>query len=220
MTPRRLGLVVLLLTGCGGLAKLGAPAVPYQTETPAVGEVPEGLLMDVIRDGNLIVLGTPVDRVSEAGFFTPKFQLGSRETWYNVKILVDSVAKGNLRRARKVDLGGVPIWLRPAPPFPSLAANEIVVQYPEVESAKTHWGLAPVLNVGEQAVFIFKKCWNCLPVTGLPNPRGPYYVAHPWVAMTWGSKLRPGEWSRVVRLVGELQARRSDQPVAARSPFN
>jgi hypothetical protein len=209
MIPRRLGLLGLLLAGCSTYGKLTAPAVPLRPEPPSPGEVPEGLLLDVIRDGDLVVLGTPVDRVSEAGFFTPQFQLGSKETWYSVKIVVDSVAKGNPRRARKVDLGSLPAWLNPGPPFPSLAHNEIVVQYPESESVKMHWGLAPVLTLGERAVFIFKKCWNCLPLTGLPNPRGPYYVAHPWVAMTWGSKLPVGDWSRVVRLVDELRSKRA-----------
>jgi len=211
MISRRLGLLGLLLAGCSTYGKLAAPATPYRAEPPTVGEVPDGLLLDVIRDGDLVVLGTPVDRVSEAGFFTPKFQLGSRETWYSVKIVVDSVAKGNPRRARRVDLGGLPAWLNPGQPFPTLAGNEIVVQYPESESLKMHWGLAPVLTLGERAVFIFKKCWNCLPLTGLPNPRGPYYVAHPWVAMTWGSKLQPAEWSRVVRLVDKLHSRRASR---------
>jgi hypothetical protein len=209
MIPRRLGLLGLLLAGCSTYGKLTAPAVPYPIELPRLGEVPDGLLLDVIRDGDLVVLGTPVDRVSEAGFFTPKFQLGSRETWYSVRIVVDSVAKGNPRRARRVDLGSLPAWLNPGQPFPNLAHNEIVVQYPETESGRMHWGLAPVLTLGEQAVFIFKKCWNCLPLTGLPNPRGPYYVAHPWVAMTWGSKLPVGDWSRVVRLVDELRSKRA-----------
>lgn len=206
MTPRRLGLLAFfLLTSCVTYERLLAPAVPYAGETPAVGEVPDGRLMDLIRDGDLVVLGTPVERVSETGIFTPNLQAGAKETWYSVRVVVDSVAKGNLHRARTVDFGILPAFLRPGPPFPTLAANEIVVQYPEVESVHMHWGLAPVLTLGERAVFIFKKCWNCVPLSGLPNPRGPYYLANPWVAMTWGSKLRPGEWSRVVRLVEELQ---------------
>lgn len=213
MIPGRLRSLALFLalTSCSTYGKLTAPAVPYQTATPSVGEVPDGRILELLRDGDLVVLGTPVDRVSEAGFFTPKFQLGSRETWYSVKIAVDSVAKGDPHRARMVDLGIVPAFLNPGQPFPSLAANEIVVQYPEVESANTHWGLAPVLTLGEPAIFIFKKCWNCLPLTGLPNPRGPYYVANPWVAMTWGSKLPAGEWTRVVRLAQELHSRRASR---------
>jgi len=42
-------------------------------------------------------------------------------------------------------------------------------------------------------------------------PRGPYYLAHPWVAMTWGSKLPPAEWTRVVRLTDELRSRRASR---------
>jgi hypothetical protein len=206
MTPRRLALAILfLLTSCTTYERLVAPAAPYASETPVVGEVPDGRLLSLIRDGDLVVLGTPVERVSEAGLFSPKFQAGAKETWYSVRVVVDSVAKGSLRRARSVDLGILPAFLRPAPPFPVLADNEIVVQYPEVESVHMHWGLAPVLVLGEQAVFIFKKCWNCVPLAGLPNPRGPYYLANPWVAMSWGSKLPRGEWTRVVRLVEESQ---------------
>jgi hypothetical protein len=132
--------------------------------------------------------------------------------------VVDSVLKGNPRHTRTVDLGGIPAWLNPGPPFPALAADEIVVQYPEVESVNMHWGLAPALTLGEQAVFIFKKCWNCVRLTGLPNPRGPYYLANPWVALTWGSKLPPAEWPRVVRLAkqlrGEHTLRRRPSPPA------
>jgi hypothetical protein len=210
MTPGKAGWLALsfVLASCSTYQKLVAPAVPYGTETPDVGKVPDGRLIDLIRDGDLIVLGTPVERVSEEGVFTAQFQAGSKETWYSVRVVVDSVVKGNPRRARTVDLGGVPAWLNPGPPFPTLAGNEIVVQYPEVESVNMHWGLAPVLTLGERAVFIFKKCWYCVALTGLPNPRGPYYLAHPWVAMTWGSKLRPSEWPRMVRLVEELRGQR------------
>ena len=211
MTPQRVAVFSLMLAACSTVAKIGAPATPYRTDTPAVGEVPDEQLIDVIRHGDLVVLGTPVDRVSEAGFFTPKFQMGARETWYSVKVVVDSVVKGNLRRAQKVDLGMLPAWLNPGPPFPSLEANEIVVQYPETESPNMHWGLAPVLTLGERAILILKKCWYCLPITGISNPRGPYYTANPWVAMTWGSKLPPSEWSRVVRLTEELRSARASR---------
>ena len=211
MTPQWIAVLMLTLAACTTVGKLGAPATPYRTDTPRVGEIPDPELIDVIRKGDLIVLGTPVDRVSEAGFFTPKFQMGARETWYTVKIAVDSVVKGKLRSAKKVDLGMLPVWMNPGPPFPSLEANEIVVQYPETESPNMHWGLAPVLNLGERAVFIFKKCWYCLPLTGVANPRGPYYVANPWVAMSWGSKLPPDEWSRVVRLTESLRSPRASR---------
>jgi hypothetical protein len=211
MHSQQVAALSLMLAACSTVGKLGAPATPYPIDTPAIGEVPDGQLLDVIRDGDLVVLGTPVDRVSEAGFFTAKFQMGARETWYSVKVVVDSVVKGKLRSAKTVDLGMLPAWLNPGPPFPNLASNEIVVQYPETESPNMHWGLAPVLTLGERAVFIFKKCWYCLQLTGMPNPRGPYYVAHPWVAMTWASKLPPGEWSRVARLTESLRSNRASR---------
>jgi hypothetical protein len=200
---------LVALAACATHQTPAAPAEPHRAEPPSVGEVPDRRLLDIIRDGDLVVLGTPIERASEAGIFTANLQVGSRETWYSVKIVVDSVAKGNPRRARRVDFGSLPGWLAPPPPFPTLAENEIVVQYPEVESPDTHWGLAPVLTLGERAVFIFKKCWNCVALTGMPMPRGPYYQAHPWVAMTRGSKLPPAEWTRVVRLTDQLRSGRA-----------
>jgi hypothetical protein len=200
---------LVALAACATHQAPAAPAEPYRAEPPGLGEVPDRRLLDIIRDGDLVVLGTPIERASEAGIFTANLGMGSREAWYSVKIVVDSVAKGNPRRARRVDFGSLPGWLAPPPPFPTLAENEIVVQYPEVDSPNNHWGLAPVLTLGERAVFIFKKCWNCVPLTGMPAPRGPYYQAHPWVAMTRGSKLSPGEWTRVVRLTDQLRSRRA-----------
>src|SRR5262245_63641181 len=117
MAPQWIAVLTLTLAACTTVGKLGAPATPYGTETPRVGEIPDQELIDVIRKGDLIVLGTPVDRMSEAGFFTPKFQMGARETWYSVKIAVDSVVKGKLRSAKNVDLGMLPAWLNPGPPF-------------------------------------------------------------------------------------------------------
>jgi hypothetical protein len=59
---------------------------------------------------------------------------------------------------------------------------------------------------GERAIFIFKRCYYCLPITGVAHGRGPYYKANPLVALGRGSKLPAAEWGRVVRLA----ERRSD----------
>ena len=151
---------------------------------PRPGQVPDSTLSRLLRQSGLVVLGTPVDRVSEEGIFTAWFQMGNKQTWYSVRVAVDSVAKGNLRGARTVDLG----------------ANEIVVQYPETQSPSGSWGEAPRLFIGERGVYLFRKCYNCVELGGVPT-RGPYYKAHPWVAMTWASKLPPEEWLRVRRLL-------------------
>src|ERR1041385_1595558 len=95
--------LIPVLFACGTYHKLAAPAVPYTLEPPQVGEIPDGRLLDILRQGDLVVLGTPVERASEAGLFTATLQMGSKETWYSVRIVVDSVAKGNPRRARKVE---------------------------------------------------------------------------------------------------------------------
>ncbi len=203
MVVRRLAAAMLAaLAACGFLGRMGSPAVPYGTPEPAFGEVSDSLLMRVIADGDLIVLGTPVDRESEAGLFTPTFQLGAKETWYSVKVTVDSVVRGKLKHAKSVDLGFMPELLASRGRF-RLEPNDIIVQYPEVSSSRNRWAGAPPLIVGERAVFIFKRCYYCVELTGRPSRAGPYYKATPWVAMTWGSKLPPEEWPRVVRIVRE-----------------
>ncbi len=195
---------LLALAGCGAYRKLTAPATPVVARPPRVGEIPDAALLRVIREADLIVLGTPVDRVSEAGVFMPAMQLGAKETWYSVKLVVDSVAKGKLGRAKRVDLGGVPLTLVSDRRFEPLGPNEIVVQYPEVEARSSTWADAPPLDLDQRAVFLFKRCYYCVELKGLPQGRGPYYKANPLVAMTWASKLPPEEWPRVVRLIHQL----------------
>ena len=99
---------------------------------------------------------------------------------------------------------GLPPTFVPPPPFVPLAPNEIVVQYPAVTFSRSEWSAAPPPIIGERAVFIFRKCWYCLPIRGLAF-RGPYYQAHPLVAQSWGSKLDPAEWPRVTHLLPKLQ---------------
>ncbi|HEU5171008.1 MAG TPA: hypothetical protein VFU46_10750 [Gemmatimonadales bacterium] len=202
----RLHLLVVsaaLLAACGTYRKLTAPAVPHDPGLmPRVGQVPDAVLVAVLRRAGLVVLGTPVDRISEQGVFTPGMQMGNKQTWYSVRLVVDSVAKGNLGRAKTVDLGFTPLNIVSNQRFARLAKNEIVVQYPETQSPGGRWGGAPLLFAGERAVYIFRKCYYCVELGGVPT-RGPYYKAHPWVAMTWASKLPPEEWPRVVRLLNQ-----------------
>jgi hypothetical protein len=173
-----------------------------------VGQVPDSILIRVIREGDLIILGTPLDVVSDYGFLTPAFQLGAKETWYQVKVAVDSVIKGKIKSAKNVDLGMLPAALTPPPPFGRLAKNEIVVQYPAVTFIRSRWADAATLVPGERAVFIFNRCYYCLPISGLAHARGPYYTANPLVAQGWGSKLNPAEWPRVSRLLAEIKQHR------------
>ena len=105
--------------------------------------------------------------VSEHGFLTPRFQMGAKETWYDVKLVVDSVFKGKLKHAKRPDLGMLPAALTPTQPFGKLAANEIVVQYPAVTASNSDWAAAAPLVPGERAIFIFRRCYYCLPISGL-----------------------------------------------------
>jgi hypothetical protein len=201
-------LAAALLAACGTYRSLRAPAVPHDPGLmPRVGQVPDSALLKHLRQSGLVVLGTPVDRISEEGVFTPWMQMGNKQTWYSVRLVVDSVAKGNLRRAKTVDLGFAPLNIVSNQRFARLAENEIVVQYPETQSLRGSWGDAPRLFTGERAVYLFRKCYYCVELGGVPT-RGPYYKAHPWVAMTWASKLPPEDWPRVVRLLS--RSRRAD----------
>jgi hypothetical protein len=126
---------------------------------------------------------------------------------YQVKLVVDTVLKGKLKRAKHPDLGMLPAALTPPAPFGRLAANEIVVQYPVVTSRTSNWASAAPLVPGERAVFIFRRCYYCLQITGVAHGRGPYYTANPLVAMGSASKLPPGDLARVERLVEQRRRR-------------
>jgi hypothetical protein len=202
---------LLLLTplpACGLYQKATTPAEPLEGDMPAVGRVPDSVLIKLIRGGDLIVLATPLDMVSGQGLYTPSMQLGATVTWFDVKLAVDSTAKGKLKYAKSPDLGSLPAFLKPPPPFGRLARNEIVVQYPAVASSASNSATLPPPTIGERAVYIFNKCYYCLPITGIAHGRGPAYTANPLVAQGWGSKLPPAEWSRVTRLLAELKRSR------------
>jgi hypothetical protein len=193
----------LLLVSCSTFQRAREQALPLSAELPLSGQIPDSALRRAIKRAELIVLATPVALVSQHGFLTPQFQLGAKETWYDVKLSVDSVLKGKLKRAKRPDLGALPAALTPPGSFGRLAENEIVVQYPAVSASSSDWAAAPPLVPGERAVFIFRRCYYCLPITGLVTGRGPYYKANPLVAMSSESKLRPDEWPRVARLLAE-----------------
>jgi hypothetical protein len=175
---------------------------------PRPGQIPDSVLRPAIRRAELIVLATPVELASQHGFLTPQFQLGAKETWYDVKLVVESVLKGKLKRAKRPDLGVLPAVFTPLPAFGRLARNEIVVQYPAVTSSSSDWAAAPPLVPGERAIFIFRRCYYCLEISGLAHGRGPYYKANPLVAMGSESKLPPDDWPRVVRIFAEQRRRR------------
>jgi hypothetical protein len=193
----------LLLVSCSSLQRSREPAFPLSAELSLSGQVPDSVLRQAIQRAELIVLATPVELFSQHGFLTPQFQLGAKETWYDVKLSVDSVLKGKLKRAKRPDLGALPAAFTPPMAFSRLAKNEIVVQYPAVTARNSNWAAAPPLIPGERAVFIFRRCYYCLPISGLTTGRGSYYKANPLVAMTGESKLRPDEWPRVARLLAE-----------------
>jgi hypothetical protein len=194
---------LLLLASCSGFPRAREPAVPFSTAPAAPGRLPDSVLREAIRKSELIVLATPVELASQPGFPTPHIQMGAKETWFDVKLAVDSIAKGKLKRAKHPDLGVLPAILTPPPSFGRLAANEIIVQYPVVTSRKSDWAAAAPLIPGQPAVYLFRRCYYCLTITGLPNPRGGYYKANPLVALGPASKLPPTEWARVARLARE-----------------
>jgi hypothetical protein len=187
------------LLSCSSFQTALMPAYPLDAEMPNAGQVPDSALQQAIRRAELVVLATPVELASQHGFLTPRFQLGAKETWYDVKLVVDSVLKGKLRHAKRPDLGMLPAWLTPPSTFGRLAKNEIIVQYPAVTSRSSDWAAAAPLVPGERAVFLFRRCYYCLPITGIATSRG-YYKASPLVAIGRESKLRPEEWPRVIRL--------------------
>ena len=190
-------------SACGTVQTAMAPAAPLDRPVPGVGEVPDGVLLDLIRHSELIVLATPQDLLPAVGSLSPAFQLGAKETWYNVKLAVDSVGKGKLGWAKSPDLGLLPAVYAPPDPFDRLARNEIVVQYPAVTSIRSDWASAPPPIVGERAVFIFRRCWYCVTLavaTGTGN-----YKGNPLVASGWGSKLDPAEWPRVAALLTRVK---------------
>lgn len=197
--------LLLFLPACGSLQNATAPVQPLTRETPAVGEVPDATLLAVIRQSELIVLAVPQDLVPADGL-TPNFQLGAKETWYNVRLTVDTVVKGRLGQAKTPDYGFLPKMFEPSAPFDHLSRNEIVVQYPAVNTIKSDWVAAPPPVVGERAVWLFRRCYNCVPI-GYATGRGPY-KANPLVAQGWGSKLAAEEWPRVLGLLDRAKRRK------------
>lgn len=202
--PRALPLL-LALAGCGTFQQAIAPALPSDQAGFPAAPVPDSILVRALDRGELVVLATPVDISSSHGIMTASFQLGPKETWYDVKLVVDSVAKGKLGHAKSRDLGFLPAMLRPPPPFGRLAENEIIVQYPVTNASWSDWVSAAPINLGERAAFVFRKCHYCVRITGIATGRGPYYTASPWVAVGVGSKLPPEEWPRVSRLLARAR---------------
>jgi hypothetical protein len=202
------GTCLLLLASCSTFRSAVAPALPLTAGMPRPGQIPDSVLRRAVDRADLIVLATPVELASQHGFLTAQFQLGAKETWYDVKLVVDTVLKGKLKNAKRPDLGMLPEVFKPPPAFARLAGNEIVVQYPAVTSRQSLWAGAPPLVPGERAVFIFRRCYYCLQITGVAHGRGPYYTANPLVAIGWESKLSPEEWARVVSLLRQEHSRR------------
>lgn len=189
---------------CGTLQTATMPAQPSAIETPAIGAVPDAVILDAIRHSELIVLAVPTDLVPDPAL-SPGFQLGAKETWYNIRLEVDSVIKGRLGHARMPDYGFLPTAYTPPAPFDHLARNEIVVQYPAVTAIRSDWAAAPPPVVGEKAVFLFQRCWNCVAV-GLSSGRP--YRANPLVAAGWGTKLAAAEWPRVLGLLEQVRRKK------------
>ena len=94
------------ISACGAFQSARTPVPPSTRATPAIGEVPDAILLDVIRKSELIVLAVPQD--CSRPRLLPTFQLGAKETWYNVKLTVDTVVKGRLGQAKTPISGSCP----------------------------------------------------------------------------------------------------------------
>src|ERR671924_246740 len=116
--PALLSLASLIsLLSCSTFQAARSPAFPSMAEMPRPGQIPDSILRKAIRRAELIVLGTPIELASQQGFLTPQFQLGAKETWYDVKLVVDSVLKGKLKRAKRPGLGALPAAVTPPAAF-------------------------------------------------------------------------------------------------------
>src|SRR5688572_16724298 len=70
------GACASLFLCCSTFQSATAPAPPLAGDTSTPGQIPDSLLREAIRQGDLIVLATPVDMVSEHGFLTPSQPFG------------------------------------------------------------------------------------------------------------------------------------------------
>lgn len=152
-------------------------------------ETPESLVVAGMRAADLVVLAVPDTMVGE-GILAYGVQWGFREAWWNVRLTVDSVAKGKLGRAKFMDYGTLPSYLIPARPF-RLANNQIVVQH------SNRWRTA-ALNLGARAVYFLKKCYNCVELPGRTQYR---VYGHPWFAVL---ALSADQWGRVLAVRSEF----------------
>jgi hypothetical protein len=147
-----------------------------------IAGVSDSLILEGLRQADLVVLGTPDAREPEP-IIAPNTMFGRDQVWSDVRISVEDVAKGKLKAAKRMDYGNLPTWQTPRRPF-ALADSQVMVQ----ESSA--WRTAPV-TVGERAVFFLRKCYNCVE---LPH-RTEYRVqVSPWFSIL---TLTPDQWERV-----------------------
>jgi len=165
-----IGLLLLLLFGCGPMLPRIEP-----------GEDP---LLIGFAEADLVVLGTPDSLLPEA-LLAPSQQWGSRDVWWNLRVTVDSIAKGSLNHARRVDYGLLPVWLTPPRPF-RLARNQIVIQL------AARWQTADLV-VGQRQLLFLKRCWDCVE---LPSRTAQRFYASPWFAIL---ALPPERWADLPR---------------------
>jgi hypothetical protein len=175
------GLVLVMAPACWRYPVLQPPAVAY-------GAVADTLIAHGLQEADLVVLGSP-DTMAAEDVMSPRLAAGSKLSWWNVRITVDSVVKGKLGRAKRMDYGDLPPYLVPPRPF-RLAERQVMVQQ------GGRWLTAPLV-LGTRGVYFLKKCWNCV---DLPD-RTQYHIrASPWLAIL---ALEAGQWERVRGLAGQ-----------------
>jgi hypothetical protein len=147
------------------LPRFDAPVVSW----PVASATPQ-LIRDGVEAADLVVLATP-DSMEADNAMTADLTIGFKPSWWNIRLTVDSVARGKLRWAKRVDYGELPAYA--TPPSWHLAGNQILVQ------VSTGWQTAPV-NLGTKAVYFLKKCYNCV---ALPTHTQARYFASPWFSI-------------------------------------
>ena len=162
----KFSLLLLALLAC---APAGFAVDPWVV--PAPGEIPDSMIARAWRTSHLIVLGTALEERPDQ-VMALRLAIGSRALWWNVRLKVSHVYRGNRSPARYIDYG--PLGPALTPPLPwRLGRDEIVVQRAD------RWRTAPI-ELGRPLLYFFRRCYNCAEIpTRMSRGRA---FATPWVA--------------------------------------
>ena len=85
-------------------------------------------------------------------------QVGMHQAWMNVRLAVDSVIKGSVSIAKRVDYDALPAYLTPPLAF-RLDSSHIVVQ------DWNQWRGCD-LEIGKRGIYAFRRCHHCVTLPG------------------------------------------------------